>query len=119
MDESSLPATMIFSGFLPTGSLLDSLVHISNEVASMEKFPLVFHRALLCDQKSEAFDPRLPRKQLTLESHIVGVYFQSILCACKGDGKGFRYSSSELAQRHSRYKRTSGTSAQVYIRIYI
>ncbi|XP_028792779.1 U-box domain-containing protein 1-like [Neltuma alba] len=41
MDESSLPATMIFSGFLPTGSLLDSLVHISNEVASMEKFPFV------------------------------------------------------------------------------
>ncbi|XP_054788219.1 U-box domain-containing protein 1-like [Prosopis cineraria] len=41
MEESSLPATMIFSGFLPTGSLLDSLVHISNEVASMEKFPFV------------------------------------------------------------------------------
>ncbi|KAK4273724.1 hypothetical protein QN277_017063 [Acacia crassicarpa] len=44
MDESSLPATMIFSGFLPTGSLLDSLVHISNEVASMEKFPFVQFR---------------------------------------------------------------------------
>ncbi|KAL3717968.1 hypothetical protein ACJRO7_003151 [Eucalyptus globulus] len=32
---------MAFSGFLPTGALLDSLIHISNEVSSMEKFPFV------------------------------------------------------------------------------
>ncbi|KAF8009724.1 hypothetical protein BT93_J0651 [Corymbia citriodora subsp. variegata] len=32
---------MAFSGFLPTRALLDSLIHISNEVSSMEKFPFV------------------------------------------------------------------------------
>ncbi|KAF7816503.1 U-box domain-containing protein 1-like [Senna tora] len=44
MDESSLSTMMIFSGFLPTGSLLDSLIHISNEVASLDKFPFVQFR---------------------------------------------------------------------------
>nr|AGG82490.1 E3 ubiquitin ligase [Datisca glomerata] len=32
---------MASSGFLPTGSLLESLIHISNEVASMENMPFV------------------------------------------------------------------------------
>ncbi|KAI4306856.1 hypothetical protein L6164_030100 [Bauhinia variegata] len=36
--EEALSA-MISSGFSPTGSLMDSLIHISNEVASIEKFP--------------------------------------------------------------------------------
>ncbi|KAI3470909.1 hypothetical protein Pfo_027572 [Paulownia fortunei] len=32
---------MVSSGFLPAGTLLESLIHISNEVASMEKTPFV------------------------------------------------------------------------------
>lgn len=32
---------MVSSGFLPTGSLLESLVNVSDEVTSMEKLPLV------------------------------------------------------------------------------
>ncbi|KAJ1401175.1 Zinc finger, RING/FYVE/PHD-type [Sesbania bispinosa] len=35
---------MISSGLLPTGSLLDSLIQISNEVGSMEKFPFIHTR---------------------------------------------------------------------------
>ncbi|KAK2636085.1 hypothetical protein Ddye_030877 [Dipteronia dyeriana] len=32
---------MVSSGLLPTGTLLESLIHVSNEVASMEKLPSV------------------------------------------------------------------------------
>ncbi|KAK7320584.1 hypothetical protein VNO77_30203 [Canavalia gladiata] len=39
-----LSARMISPGLLPTGSLLDSLIHISNEVGSMEKFPFIHIR---------------------------------------------------------------------------
>ncbi|KAJ6982906.1 hypothetical protein NC653_025888 [Populus alba x Populus x berolinensis] len=35
---------MISSGFSPTGSLVESLIHISNEVASVEKLPFVQFR---------------------------------------------------------------------------
>lgn len=38
---AAFPSTMASSGLLPCGSLLESLVHISNEVASMEKLPCV------------------------------------------------------------------------------
>ncbi|PKI46689.1 U-box domain-containing protein 1-like [Punica granatum] len=41
MEGALPPALMVSAGFLPTGSLLDSLIHISNEVSSMEKFPSV------------------------------------------------------------------------------
>ena len=34
-----LPPIMISSGLMPTGSLMKSLIHISNEVASVEKLP--------------------------------------------------------------------------------
>ncbi|PON79009.1 Beta-catenin [Parasponia andersonii] len=37
----ALPSMIVSSGFLPTGSLLESLVHISNEVCSMEKLPIL------------------------------------------------------------------------------
>ncbi|KAJ6891949.1 hypothetical protein NC651_025213 [Populus alba x Populus x berolinensis] len=40
----ALPPIMISSGFLPTGSLVESLIHISNEVASVEKLPFVQFR---------------------------------------------------------------------------
>ncbi|EOY17719.1 hypothetical protein QUC31_006776 [Theobroma cacao] len=39
--ELALPPVMASSGFLPSGSLLQSLIHVSNEVASMEKLPFV------------------------------------------------------------------------------
>ncbi|XP_047154277.1 U-box domain-containing protein 1-like [Vigna umbellata] len=39
-----LSAMMVSQGLLPSGSLLDSLIHISKEVDSMEKFPFVHIR---------------------------------------------------------------------------
>ncbi|XWS65819.1 hypothetical protein CRYUN_Cryun05aG0146400 [Craigia yunnanensis] len=39
--ELALPPMMGSSGFLPSGPLLESLIHVSNEVASMEKLPFV------------------------------------------------------------------------------
>ncbi|KAL8102802.1 U-box domain-containing protein 1-like [Apium graveolens] len=39
--DMTLPSLMVSSGFLPVGPLLESLIHISNEVASIEKFPVV------------------------------------------------------------------------------
>ncbi|KAA8539554.1 hypothetical protein F0562_026246 [Nyssa sinensis] len=39
--DVALPPVMVSSGFLPTGSLLESLIHISNEVTSMEELPFV------------------------------------------------------------------------------
>ncbi|RDY09697.1 U-box domain-containing protein 1, partial [Mucuna pruriens] len=39
-----LSAMMVSPGLLPSGSLLDSLIHVSKEVGSMEKFPLVHTR---------------------------------------------------------------------------
>ncbi|XP_047324089.1 U-box domain-containing protein 1-like [Impatiens glandulifera] len=35
------PSLMVSSGFLPIGSLLEALIHISNEIASIEKLPLI------------------------------------------------------------------------------
>ncbi|KAA8534041.1 hypothetical protein F0562_031558 [Nyssa sinensis] len=39
--DASPPPLMVSSGLLPIGSLLESLIHISNEVTSMEKLPFV------------------------------------------------------------------------------
>ncbi|KAH7548340.1 hypothetical protein ACOSP7_032239 [Xanthoceras sorbifolium] len=39
--DVSLPPFMASSGLLPTGTLLESLIYVSNEVASMEKLPSV------------------------------------------------------------------------------
>lgn len=39
--DGSLPPLMVSSGFFPAGGLLESLIHISNEVTSIEKFPSV------------------------------------------------------------------------------
>ncbi|EXC04705.1 U-box domain-containing protein 13 [Morus notabilis] len=39
--DVALSAVIISEAFLPTGSLLESLVHISKEVCSMEKLPIV------------------------------------------------------------------------------
>lgn len=39
--DMTLPPLVVSSGFLPVGPLLESLIHISNEVASIEKFPVV------------------------------------------------------------------------------
>ncbi|XP_074340823.1 U-box domain-containing protein 1-like [Apium graveolens] len=39
--DMTLPSLMVSSGFLPVGPLLESLIHISNEVALIEKFPVV------------------------------------------------------------------------------
>ncbi|OVA02763.1 Armadillo [Macleaya cordata] len=41
MDATPSPVLMVSSAFLPTGSLVESLIHISNEVSSMDsnKFP--------------------------------------------------------------------------------
>ncbi|KVI09926.1 U-box domain-containing protein 1-like [Cynara cardunculus var. scolymus] len=39
MDVTLPPPLMVSSGFLPTGSLLESLIQISNEVTTMEKIP--------------------------------------------------------------------------------
>ncbi|KAE9606183.1 hypothetical protein Lal_00024924 [Lupinus albus] len=44
MDNVVLSAMMISPDLLPTGSLLSSLIHISNEVGSMDKFPFVHRR---------------------------------------------------------------------------
>ncbi|CAL0317624.1 unnamed protein product [Lupinus luteus] len=44
MDNVLLSAMMVSPDLLPTGSLLDSLIHISNEVGSMDKFPFVHRR---------------------------------------------------------------------------
>ncbi|KAB2596326.1 U-box domain-containing protein 13-like [Pyrus ussuriensis x Pyrus communis] len=41
MDVALVPPLMVSTGFLPTGSLLQSLVHICNEVCSMEKLPVL------------------------------------------------------------------------------
>ncbi|KAH7537590.1 hypothetical protein FEM48_Zijuj03G0109100 [Ziziphus jujuba var. spinosa] len=41
MDLALPPPVMVSSGFLPTGSLIESLIHISNEVCSMENLPSV------------------------------------------------------------------------------
>lgn len=41
MDVVLPPPLMVSSGFLPTGSLIESLIHISNEVCSMENLPFV------------------------------------------------------------------------------
>lgn len=41
MDDVALPPLMVPSGFLPTGSLLESLIHISKEVTSMDNLPFV------------------------------------------------------------------------------
>lgn len=42
--DDVLSAMMISPGLLPTGSLLDSLIHISNEVGSLDNFPFVHRR---------------------------------------------------------------------------
>ncbi|XAR65959.1 Ubiquitin--protein ligase [Bertholletia excelsa] len=39
--DATLPAFIMSSGFPPTGSLLEALIHISNEVTSLEKIPKV------------------------------------------------------------------------------
>ncbi|KAK1377914.1 RING-type E3 ubiquitin transferase [Heracleum sosnowskyi] len=39
--DMTRPPLVVSSGFLPVGPLLESLIHISNEVASIEKFPVV------------------------------------------------------------------------------
>lgn len=39
--DVTLPTVMVTSGFLPTTSLLESLIHISDEVASMERLPVI------------------------------------------------------------------------------
>ncbi|QCE01355.1 U-box domain-containing protein 1-like [Vigna unguiculata] len=44
MNDVVLSAMMVSQGFLPSGSLLDSLIHISKEVDSTEKFPFVHIR---------------------------------------------------------------------------
>ncbi|KAJ7963939.1 RING-type E3 ubiquitin transferase [Quillaja saponaria] len=44
--DLALSPMMISSDFLPTGSLLDSLIHISNDVATIEKLPFVQIRNL-------------------------------------------------------------------------
>ncbi|KAK6929506.1 Armadillo [Dillenia turbinata] len=41
MDVLAVPSLMVSSGFLPTASLLESLIHICNEVSSAEKLPSV------------------------------------------------------------------------------
>ncbi|KAM1162508.1 hypothetical protein ACFX13_001563 [Malus domestica] len=41
MEAALVPPLMVSTGFLPTGSLLQSLVHICNEVCSMEKLPVL------------------------------------------------------------------------------
>ncbi|GMN41256.1 hypothetical protein TIFTF001_010483 [Ficus carica] len=41
MDVSDLSPLIISKGFLPTGSLLESLVHMSNQVFAMEQLPIV------------------------------------------------------------------------------
>ncbi|KAK7276413.1 hypothetical protein RIF29_17552 [Crotalaria pallida] len=46
MDNVLLSAMMISPELLPTGSLLDSLIHISNEVGSVDKFPFVHIRTV-------------------------------------------------------------------------
>ncbi|KAH8496859.1 hypothetical protein H0E87_019553 [Populus deltoides] len=45
--NAALPPIMISSVFLPTGSLVESLIHLSNEVASVEKLPSVQFRNIL------------------------------------------------------------------------
>ncbi|KAJ8764143.1 hypothetical protein K2173_005053 [Erythroxylum novogranatense] len=42
--DVALPLVMIHSGLLPSGSLLESLIHISNEVSAMERLPFVQFR---------------------------------------------------------------------------
>ncbi|KAK7300508.1 hypothetical protein RJT34_11353 [Clitoria ternatea] len=44
MNDVLLSAMMISTGLLPRESLLDCLIHVSDEVGSMEKFPLVHTR---------------------------------------------------------------------------
>ncbi|XWS74786.1 hypothetical protein CRYUN_Cryun01aG0027200 [Craigia yunnanensis] len=39
--ELALPPMMGSSSFFPSGSLLESLIHVSNEVASMERLPFI------------------------------------------------------------------------------
>lgn len=39
--DTAVPHIMVSSGFLPIGSLLESLTHLSNEVASTEKLPFI------------------------------------------------------------------------------
>ncbi|XP_059669720.1 U-box domain-containing protein 1-like [Cornus florida] len=39
--DLALPPLMVSAGFLPTGSLLESLIYISNDVTSIEKLPFV------------------------------------------------------------------------------
>ncbi|KAB2598355.1 U-box domain-containing protein 13-like [Pyrus ussuriensis x Pyrus communis] len=41
MEAALVPPLMVSTGFLPTGSLLQSLVQICNEVCSMEKLPVL------------------------------------------------------------------------------
>ncbi|XP_012086997.2 U-box domain-containing protein 1 [Jatropha curcas] len=41
MDLIPFPSLKISSSILPTGSLLESLIHISNEITSMEKLPFI------------------------------------------------------------------------------
>ncbi|KAM6582498.1 hypothetical protein CsatB_009500 [Cannabis sativa] len=40
MDAVALPSMIVSSGFLPTGSLLESLIYVCSEVGSMEEFPI-------------------------------------------------------------------------------
>ncbi|CAK7325898.1 unnamed protein product [Dovyalis caffra] len=42
--DVALPPMMISSGFLPTGSLVESLIHISSEVVSVENLPFIQFR---------------------------------------------------------------------------
>ncbi|KAL6128066.1 hypothetical protein ACLB2K_071424 [Fragaria x ananassa] len=41
MDVALIPPMLVSSGFLPTGSFLESLIHICNEICSMEKLPFL------------------------------------------------------------------------------
>ncbi|EHA8591732.1 U-box domain-containing protein 1-like [Cocos nucifera] len=46
MDPRPPPVPAVFSGFLPSASLIESLVHVSAEVASMEPLPFLQSRNL-------------------------------------------------------------------------
>ncbi|XP_050387166.1 U-box domain-containing protein 1-like [Argentina anserina] len=41
MDVALIPPMLVSSGFLPTGSFLESLIHICNEICSMENLPFL------------------------------------------------------------------------------
>ncbi|XP_062092455.1 U-box domain-containing protein 1-like [Humulus lupulus] len=101
MDVVALPSMIVSSGFLPTGSLLESLIHISSEVGSMEELPILQVRNIstmirrikllssLFEEIQETNRPLPPSSILCLTELFSVIRRAKFLIQCCKDGSSF------------------------------